>query len=96
MEDGITYVTLHRKYRGSTVIWRDDCAFCLEAENSDFRTSVLDNRELIENHIILTYYDGEKICNWKELQTALIQQIRRHSTILALRSFYQIDLFLHG
>lgn len=61
MEDGITYVTLHRKYRGSTVIWRDDCAFCLESENSDFRTSVLDNRELIENHIILTYYEGNKL-----------------------------------
>lgn len=25
------------------------------------------NHELIEKHSILPYYDGETICNWKEL-----------------------------
>ena len=41
--------------------------FVLRSRAATSGCSVLDNQELIENHFILPYYDGEKIGNWKEL-----------------------------
>lgn len=54
-------------HKESTAIRRDDCVFCLEVAICGLKAHCFNNQELIENHFILPYYDGEKICNWKEL-----------------------------